>query len=245
MLLDIGSGIRQGCAISASLFILCMNPILQHLHDICAHEPRRCDLYSSAHIPSRNYWSACADDLASVLVNATYFVSVVRYLRQQACFSGLELHFNKANVILLGDIPSHVRDDFDQWLRRQLVVPLWESFIRVVDTIKYLGFMIGFHANACQWLAPMSKFRTRAHRLTQSTETAWSALLEYSVLIATVLTYKARLCVIPQQLANLIDHILCCAFHKTHFPTIVFIGCMTFSYQRYEILGPLARPFLL
>lgn len=134
------SGVKQGCPLSPTLFILAGEAILQCL--------RR-------HLGPGDHISGYADDIAMV-VQDLYKVApaLASAFHRVAGVTGLELNPRKCILVPL-------------WVRArgrlrpfESLVPCWRNF-QVEGSAKYLGVHIGPDAQQCRWVAAMKKFDDR------------------------------------------------------------------------------------
>ena len=167
------SGVKQGCPLSATLFVLALDPFLRAM---------------ASRIGPCNVCRAYADDIALVLYHIWPYFKIVNELFHEFCtMSNLKVKVAKCIILPLWSI-RHAR------LRELLLerAPGWGAYV-IADHGKYLGFMIGPGSKQHWWEAPTDKYTARC---AQVAAVGWGALDTcrlYNTRALTTLQYTAQL----------------------------------------------------
>ena len=145
-LFGIISGVLQGCPLSGSLFVICIDPLLYAF-----------DRYVQR--SSLGIVRACADDIGACLAGLTHLPIIFRLFEEFRLLSGLCLKPKKCVMVLLSvEASIHNIAIIRTWLSRNL--PQWKD-IEISNVGKYLGLMVGPNAGVSQWNAATRKFLDR------------------------------------------------------------------------------------
>jgi hypothetical protein len=139
----IGSGIKQGCPLSGSMFALAIDPLIRYL------------LHTS--VMGSICITAFADDIAIVVANIfTMLPDILRCFRSWAAASALRLNSRKYVIIPLWVYDAAM---ILRWIR--YVAPDFAS-CRIAACAKYLGVLFGPGADTLQWKPIEHKVLSRA-----------------------------------------------------------------------------------
>ena len=181
------AGVRQGCPLSPLLYVIAMDGLLRRI--------RR-------NIP-RALTRAYADDTAAVLQNLG-----VELPRFQAIFTELaaaaNLHLNLAKCVLipLGDRScSAVKASISEWC------PPWTA-MKVADSGKYLGMIIGPGKGNLSWMAPLRKAWDRVRMWEWSKLGLQFAARVWNIFILPILVFVAQLERVPVEALTGVDAML-------------------------------------
>ena len=164
-----GSGVKQGCPLSPTLFIIAAEAILRYL---------------KAHMATGDHISGYADDLAIIMRDfwrsapaiATAFHSV-------GIFSGLCLKPSKCIFIPLWHSPSARL----RYLLREMV-PVWGDFT-ISTAAKYLGIWVGPGSMDKSWDSMLHKYNQRVEVITSMGLGHFLSAMAYRVLAVSCLGY--------------------------------------------------------
>jgi len=189
------SGVLQGCPLSGSLFVICMDPLL-HVFKL--------------HIEDRGLGivRACADDVGATL-GALHFLPIFQNgFDKFKNISGLTLKPKKCILILTTIVASEANVEVvRKWIRANC--PSWSNF-QITNSGKYLGLHIGPLAGEIQWKAPLEKFRERTREVHKEAIPLAMAGSRLATSATSVLGYVAQLVSIPP----LFKSLECWAAHK-------------------------------
>ena len=162
------SGVKQGCPLSPTLFILAGEAILQCLRQ---------------HLGPRDHISGYADDIAIVPQELFRTApALASAFRRVAGVTGLDLNPRKCVMVPLWvRAPGRLRP-FES------LVPCWRAF-QVADNAKYLGVHIGPAAQQCRWTAALNKFDDRVKTITSIGGGALFSSIFFRVYAASVFCY--------------------------------------------------------
>ena len=144
-LYSIFAGVLQGCPMSATLFILAIDPFLIHFEQALSGK-------------YEGIVRACADDVGIALADFRSLEVVEKVFHFAKECANMCLKPKKCNIIPLNPAsPTQLdgtleRDLIKSWLISH--IPHWQDFC-VCLSAKYLGFGFGPEAMAKQWTAPM------------------------------------------------------------------------------------------
>ena len=186
-LFNVSCGVLQGCPMSSLLFNLAIDPLLWAFS---------CKIVQ----PGLGHVLACADDIGAVLQQLKDLRVMFKLFSMFRKVSGLKLHPDKCTLVLLGvraspSVVSGVRG----WL--SVHIPAWASF-NISNVGTYLGFCMGPDANTLQWVTPFAKYKSRVDHINSSKEPIYPAIALYNSKAASVLGYKAQLCLPPKGLVR-------------------------------------------
>jgi len=178
LLFVVVSGVLQGCPLSGSLFVICIDPLLylfkSKIEDLSLGTIR-----------------ACADDIGASL-RALYHLPILE--RAFASFkkvSGLTLKPKKCVLILtcITASPANI-NAIARWL--QANCPNW-AYFQITNVGKYLGFQMGPLGGDIQWKAPMEKFKQRVREVKAESLPLGMAAAQYASRAIPVLGYVGQL----------------------------------------------------
>jgi exonuclease III len=139
----IGSGIKQGCPMSGSIFALVIDPLIRYL------------LHTS--VMGSICITAFADDIAIVVANLfTMLPDILECFRRWAAASSLHLNSKKSVIIPLWIYDAAM---IGRWLR--VVAPDFAA-CRIASCAKYLGIMFGPGSDIVQWKPVEHKVLSRS-----------------------------------------------------------------------------------
>ena len=203
-------GVLQGCPLSATLFLLCINPFLVHFEEAFTGK-------YSAHV------RCCADDIGIAFADFRTLKVAHKVFKCAKDFANLTLGPAKCNLVPLNQVdPSfqdgeRERDYIHSWLETH--IPDWRPF-QVLLTAKYLGFHLGPKSSKKVWDAPIAN-----HEL---------ATLCYNSRAVPVLGYVGQL--LPLQTLQHKNLMLGCSqvkrtllHHLFHLPTNSWDGNMFYE----------------
>ena len=187
---DILAGVLQGCPLSATLFVLAMQPFI--------------DFVSSRLRPSEAIFG-CADDLLAVVSCLESWIVLQKAFDYFEAISGLTL-----NVKKMYTIPLCLKPCGDSLLQFASMLDSHRLFkgINPCLSLKYLGFILGPRSASFKWTKVISKFRRRAQDIAAS-QTASSLLaVAYTSRVLPVLSYISQLEDFPPELASVERNVL-------------------------------------
>ena len=142
-LYSIWSGVLQGCPLSATLFVMCINPFLIH--------------FERSLVPHNlGIVRVCADDIGAALFDFRTLAKLQRVFELAKDIANLTLKPIKCNIIPTSMPHSPEIENFiKEWLAVHL--PSWKDF-KVLPRAKYLGFIMGPQIRDFQWQGTMDKW---------------------------------------------------------------------------------------
>ena len=181
----IWSGVLQGCPLSATLFLMCVNPFLINF-----------DLSLSS--SNGGVVRACADDIGAALSDHTFLKQLFEVFSLAKQIANLQLKPKKCNII---PVNEKLSDELVNFLRRWLQdnIPEWSDF-QIVPFAKYLGFFMGPSAQEVQWANTVGKWDARSRDIANSRCGPSVAAFRYNFTAVPVLGYKAQLLVPPEHI---------------------------------------------
>lgn len=143
--LRLGSGIKQGCPLSGTLFALCLDPLI------------RCYMCRITFASSR--LCAFADDIGVAMMRiVSHVLPILALLRRWGAACGLRVNSTKTQLVTVGDVEQARR-----------VVAAIDAFadIQVCRAAKYLGVFLGPDAPQEQfWPRPTIAYMIFAYKAT-------------------------------------------------------------------------------
>ena len=189
----IWSGVLQGCPLSATLFLMCVNPFLLHF-DLTLN---RSEL---------GVVRACADDIGAALADYKYLKLIFNVFSLAGQVANLNLKPKKCNIIPLNVVlDESLKLFFQNWLKDN--IPDWSDF-KVVSCAKYLGFVLGPQAKESQWSDAVIKWDRRSRDIGASHCGPTLACFLYNHTALPVLGYRAQLLPPPEMIHLKERHVL-------------------------------------
>ena len=186
LVFTVRSGVKQGCPLSAVLFVIAVDPFLRLLvHRIGPHDLCR----------------AYADDIAVVISNLwTSIVALFHAFREFQVASLLEVKAAKCVLVPLWRASLHA---VARLLRE--ILPPWANF-QVSLAAKYLGVYIGFDAQALTWKTPIAKYTSRCANLLSCSGGLHVTTSLYNVFAVSVTSFCSQLYPLPAELLRAERH---------------------------------------
>ena len=181
-LFSIRQGVLQGCPLSGSLFVFCVNVMLLLLQN-------------SMHPQSS--LKAFADDIAIVIRRLSELRQVHASFAVFARASNLRLKPRKCAIIPLG-APFTSARAVEIRAALAALVPDWGTFA-IESAAKYLGVWVGLSVRDRVWEAAVEKWEHRTLDLAAAEVAPSLACRQYNCRAVPVLGYVAQLCPLPKQ----------------------------------------------
>ena len=167
------SGVKQGCPLSPTLFIVACEAVLRFLK-------KNLD-------PRSDHLSGYADDLAVILGNLWKSAPALALaFSRVADVSGLELNVSKCVLIPLwvraGGPLRHLEE----------LVPAWRHF-KISLSVKYLGAMIGPDSHQFRWESADRKFHDRLQSISKLGGGHFFTTLFFRIYAATVFSHLMQI----------------------------------------------------
>ena len=171
------SGVRTGCPLSATLFLLAFNPFLT-LINIVSDGPKAA------------VSCMCADDVGSALRALKSLLPQYSVFKLASQVSGMHLKPSKCFIVVsCVELSEHVSACIKAWLEDN--IPEWSEF-NIVSAGKYLGAFLGKNSCALTYQAPCSKYFDRVKELSLAKAPALASILRYNERCATVFSYVSQ-----------------------------------------------------
>ena len=172
------SGVRQGCPLSSTIFILATDCLNRYIH---------------IQLHSDDLFNAFADDTAITVFNIWSIVEqlaeVFDDIEAAAC---LALNYKKCVIIPLWKGNCDLIRNFVS-----VLVPKWAQFC-VQFSAKYLGFFIGPSAGDSSWSGPLAGYQDICNMIRKLGLPFFSRILLYNMLAVSKLSYIAQLRDVPR-----------------------------------------------
>ena len=169
------SGVLTGCPLSASLFVIAINPfLLDFQRSIVKH--------------SYGVLYACADDLGSALLQIASLNALHRIFKVMAVVSNMVLHIKKCVIIPLVPPDSQYFSQYSMWLQQHL--PDWSEF-KIATHAEYLGFEVGPTAGSCQFDKVFASFKHHLSTIVSSGAPPSVSVFSYNTRLLPKFSYKA------------------------------------------------------
>lgn len=179
-------GVRQGCALSPSLFVIALDPLLRKLHE--ESRIRGFPLPGNSEIKL----SAFADDISLFVRDEASYNIVVRIFQQYARFSGAKLNEKKSKALCLGNFCVKELGD-----------------VKFLDAVKVLGvwFEPG-EVSPKSWSEPLSK----AQKIVMGPPHPEQSLVDKAEIIRSKICapalYVARIARMPRRVAKQLETLI-------------------------------------
>ena len=169
---EVRSGVKQGCPLSPTLFLIAAEPILRFL---------------KKHLGPEDFISGYADDLAIVVAHLWKVVPALAYAFETiGKVAGLSLNIPKCILIPLWVRPPGPLRHFYE------LAPHWRNF-RISLAAKYLGAWIGPGSIGSRWDDALDKFRDRVQSVAGMRSGSFSMTLFYRIYAVSTLMYLMQL----------------------------------------------------
>ena len=189
-------GIRQGCPLSARLFVLSVEMLAEHIrqsNSIVGISMNPYGYNKEARI------SQYADDSIVILKDHQQVDSAIKVVEEFSCVSGLELNLSKTQGMLLGkeqNIPQDI-------LSKQVV---WSN-----KPVKCLGIYVGTNKHDCEllnWNTKLDKIQSILHSWKKRDLTLFGKVLIIKTLAIPLLLYPACNTIIAYNIIPKVNKIL-------------------------------------
>lgn len=204
LLFNILCGVLQGCPLSATLFVMCINPFLEHMDQS---------------VVARNLGviRACADDIGAALKSFQYLRKLALVFEWAKNIANLTLKPAKCKLIP-SSLPfsPELAKFLAEWIQSN--IPAWANF-NVVPHAVYLGFVMGPRIKDVQWTTAISKWLSRGKAICSSHACPAIATFAYNHTSVPVLTYRGQLLIPPHDIQTKELHLL---HFLWHMPTNTF-----------------------
>ena len=172
------AGVRTGCPLSATLFVLSLNPFLELINWLSDG-------------PKISKTCVCADDVGSALRSLQGLRTLHSVLKLAEQVAGLHLKPSKCFLVVSAvQLSQDVIQGIKGWLADK--IPEWKDFA-VVDTGKYLGIWLGVRAGEMTWKAPTRKYGERILEIYEGGASALPSILRYNERALPVFSFIAQI----------------------------------------------------
>ena len=171
------AGVRTGCPMSATLFLLALNSFVDLLNWLSDG-------------PKLSRTVLCADDVGSALrkLEALKIQHSIFSLAQRV--AGMHLKPTKCFLVVTAvALTEEIAAAIKAWLASN--IPDWKDF-HIVDTGKYLGIWLGKHAAQKTWEAPTRKYKQRVLEVFEGNAPSLPSVLLYNERVLPVFSYIAQ-----------------------------------------------------
>ena len=176
-LFSVLSGVRTGCPLSSTLFLLVFNPFIE-LMALVSDGPR---LSRSA---------VCADDVGSALRALTGLKAQASIFQLAARVAGMCLKPSKCFLVVsVCELTPELENRIKDWLASN--IPAWKDF-KIVPAAKYLGVFIGRDSEQLTFKAPCDKYLERVEELASTGAPSLPTILRYNERVVTVFSYVSQ-----------------------------------------------------
>jgi len=177
LLFRVLAGVRTGCPLSATLFLLAFNPFLI-LINLISDGPRV------------SVSCMCADDVGSALRALKSLVRQHSVFKLASRVSGMHLKPSKCFIVVsCVALSEHVCACIRAWLETN--IPEWSEF-NIVAAGKYLGAFLGRNGCDLTYQGPCSKYFERVKELSLAKAPSLATTLRYNERCATVFSYVSQ-----------------------------------------------------
>ena len=176
------AGVRTGCPLSATLFLLALNPFVDLLNWLSDG-------------PGPSTTCICADDVGSVLRRLKHIKVQYSIFKLAQEVAGMVLKPSKCFLVvscieLTPEIVAAIRS----WLKDN--IPQWQDF-QIVDTGKYLGIWLGRNSPTKTYEAPVEKFKQRVLQVFEGKSPSLPAVLQFNERVSPVFSYVSQVMLPP------------------------------------------------
>ena len=171
------SGVLTGCPLSATLFVIAMDPFLKKFNRVLVEK-------------SYGVLYACADDLGGSLLRMTSLLVLHTIFDTMATVAGLILNTSKCVIIPLVPSSSPLFCSYRVWLEKH--IPDWASF-KIATHAEYLGFEVGPEAGSYQWVKVLEAFNANLTATSNSGAPPSISVFIYNAKLVPKFSYKAQL----------------------------------------------------
>ena len=171
------SGVLTGCPLSATLFVLAMNPFLLNFKKNILNK-------------SFGVLYACADDLGGALLRIASLLVLAKIFEVMGFVSGMFLNPKKCVIIPLVPFNSFLFQEYTKWLA--VHIPAWADFA-VASHGEYLGFEVGPSAGIHQWDKVTRSFNHNLAVVTNSGAPPSVSVFSFNTRLVPKYSYKAQL----------------------------------------------------
>ena len=195
-LFSIEQGVLQGCPLSGTLFVFCVNVVLKML-DVA--------------VGPGGSLRAFADDIAIVVKHIGHMKEVHAAFESFGRGTNLKLKPKKCVCVPLGAPWSDAREEV---VRRLLTesAPSWSAFL-IKPRAKYLGFWVGLLTKHQVWSEAANKWVSRALDLAHAGIAPSLAIREYNSRAVSCLGYLAQLKEPPEDMLKIERRVIDKIFH--------------------------------
>ena len=181
------AGVLQGCPLSASLFVIAMDPFSRDFQQ---------------HLVHKSYTAifACADDPGTAVLNLFVLKQPARVFKVMNAVACLVLQIKKCVIAPLVSFNNSNISFIRQWLKANL--PKWEGF-KIAPYGEYLVFCIGPAAGLAQWTKVISSASHHLASIIASASPPSISVFSYNARVVTKLSYKAQLASLSSNVLNL------------------------------------------
>jgi len=171
------AGVRTGCPLSATLFLLATNPFVFLIN-----------MLSDG--PGLSKSCFCADDVGSALNALKSLKTQCSIFRLAAKVSQMELKPSKCYIVVsVCSLSDNLKHIIQTWLAEN--VPEWKDF-RIVSAAKYLGVFLGVDGANISYLAPTQKYFDRVEDISGASAPALGGILRYNERAVSVFSYVSQ-----------------------------------------------------
>ena len=188
--INISRGVRQGCPVSALLFIL--------ITEILAIQIKSVDLIQGIKIDDENYVKLCqyADDCTLFVHNENSLANALSLIDQYGKYAGLRLNLDKCEILVLGKQHPHTMEICS---------------IKCRQTVKCLGIHIGHDKKKCEelnWDAKIEEIQNLLNQWKQRNLSIFGKVTVIKSLAIPKILYSAMNTYIEDKYVKIINKIL-------------------------------------
>ena len=176
------AGVRTGCPLSATLFLLAMNPFVYLINT-----------FSDG--PKLSKSCLCADDIGSALRALKSLKVQYSIFQLAAKVSMMKLKPAKCYLVVsVSGLSDNLKYAIRQWLVQN--IPEWQDF-QIVPAAKYLGVFLGVDAASITFREPTHKYFDRVEQVSCSVAPSLGSILRYNERVVTVFSYVSQFVQVP------------------------------------------------